>query len=212
MSLAVANYHEVYDSFPPAVVYAKDGTPMHSWRVLILPFINEGELYDRYNFEEPWDSVANRRLISECPNVFHMHDEQNEQDEITNYLAVTGEDTLWPPQGTAGYDSIPDGSGRTILIVENRQGGVIWSEPRDLHINTMTLTPGTDPVNGISSWKNPPAVVFADGSLHRLDASITASDVRALLQRSDAQGDPQIAPQMEDGRDRPAAPILPDPE
>lgn len=190
---------------------------MHSWRVLILPFIEESRLYDRYNFEEPWDSAANRQLMSECPNVFHMYDEQNERDEITNYLAVIGDDTLWPDQGTIGYgtigyENIPDGSDRTILIVENRRGGVIWTEPKDLHINTMTLTPGTDPVNGISSWKNPPAVVFADGSLHRLDASVTASDVRALLQRSDAQGDPQIAPQMEDGRDRPAAPILPDPE
>lgn len=185
---------------------------MHSWRVLLLPYLGESQLYDRYNLDEPWDSVANRQLMSECPNVFHMHDERNERDEITNYLAVTGEDTLWPPQGASGYDGIPDGSDRTILIVENRRGGVIWTEPRDLNIDTMTLTPGVDPVNGISSWKNPPAVVFADGSLHRLDASVTASDVRALLLRSDEQGDPKIAPHLEDGRNRPAIPTLPDPE
>jgi translation elongation factor EF-Tu-like GTPase len=61
--LAVANYHETYGCFPPAYVADRDGKPMHSWRVLILPFLEQQELYHAYNFAEPWDGPNNRKLM-----------------------------------------------------------------------------------------------------------------------------------------------------
>ena len=60
--MAVANYHETYGCFPPAYVADRDGKPMHSWRVLILPFLEQRELYNAYNFAEPWDGPNNRKL------------------------------------------------------------------------------------------------------------------------------------------------------
>ena len=176
---------------------------MHSWRVLILPFLEQSPLYERYNFGEPWDSPGNRALFDDCPDVFRMHGERNTNRHFTNYLAVTGDDTLWPRDKTLRQDDIPDGPDNTILMVENRSAEIIWSEPRDLDIDTMTLSVGQDPVNGISSWKNPPAVVFADYSTHRLPLHLSEDSVRALLLRSDGSGDATIAPALPDGRDRP---------
>lgn len=176
---------------------------MHSWRVLLLPFLEERQLYERYNLEEPWDSPANRILIDECPAVFRMHGERHGDRDVTNYLAVTGDGTVWPPDKTISYDSVTDGTERTILIVENQKSGIIWTEPRDLSLHAMTLKVGADAVHGISSWKNPPAVVFADGAVRTLHAEMSETDVRSLLLRADQEGDVASTEELQDGRNRP---------
>ena len=66
--MAVANYHETFGSFPPAFVNGPDGTPWHSWRVLILPYLQQQKLYESYNFAEPWNGPNNRTLA-----VSHFH-------------------------------------------------------------------------------------------------------------------------------------------
>jgi Protein of unknown function (DUF1559) len=68
--LAVANYHETYGCFPPAYLANRDGKPMHSWRVLILPFLAQQELYRAYNFDEPWNGPNNRNLESRIGNIY----------------------------------------------------------------------------------------------------------------------------------------------
>jgi Protein of unknown function (DUF1559) len=68
--LAVANYHETYGCFPPAYVADRDGKPIHSWRVLILPFLEQQELYRAYNFDEPWNGPNNRKLASRVGKIY----------------------------------------------------------------------------------------------------------------------------------------------
>jgi hypothetical protein len=62
--LAVANYHDVKGHYPPAYIADANGKPMHSWRVLILPYLEENELFEKYDFTQPWNSEANLRLAS----------------------------------------------------------------------------------------------------------------------------------------------------
>lgn len=62
IAFSLHSYHDRYGCFPPAYIADEEGKPMHSWRVLILPFIEEQALYDRYAFTEPWDGPSNRRL------------------------------------------------------------------------------------------------------------------------------------------------------
>ena len=74
IALAMHNYHDVFKSFPPAVITDKNGRPMHSWRVAILPFIEQAALYKNYKFDEPWDGPNNRNLdniaipVFRCPS------------------------------------------------------------------------------------------------------------------------------------------------
>ena len=68
ISLALQNYHDTYRTFPAAYVPDKDGEPMHSWRVLILPYIEERNLYDKYDFTEPWDGPNNSKLLADMPS------------------------------------------------------------------------------------------------------------------------------------------------
>src|SRR5262245_52749889 len=70
IGLALQNYHDVYQSFPPAYVANGEGRPMHSWRVLILPYLGHKALYDQYHFDEPWDGPNNSQLHKEKVSVF----------------------------------------------------------------------------------------------------------------------------------------------
>ncbi len=71
LMLGLHNYHDVYGSFPPACVKDDRGRPLHSWRVLILPYINEQALYEQYDFSVPWNSPHNSRLNDRMPDMFH---------------------------------------------------------------------------------------------------------------------------------------------
>lgn len=70
LALALQHYQEMYGTLPPAYVTADDGTPLHSWRVLILPFLERNDIYDQYRFDEPWDGPKNRKLAELNPMVF----------------------------------------------------------------------------------------------------------------------------------------------
>jgi hypothetical protein len=67
IALALHNYHDTFGAFPPAYVADESGKPMHSWRVLILPFLESSPLYDKYRFDEPWDGPNNRQLLKHMP-------------------------------------------------------------------------------------------------------------------------------------------------
>lgn len=180
-----------------------DGQPMHSWRVLILPYIEEKKLYDQYDFSEPWNSPHNSQLLSHQPSVYRLHGADDVDSGETNYLAVVGTGTMWPGNGSRDYDSVTDGISNTIHIVENVGSGILWMEPRDLDIDSMAMTLADDPPNGISSWLQPPAVSLADGSVRSLPLSISADALRGSLLVNDGKYLDSEMQELQDGRDRP---------
>jgi len=128
---------------------------------------------------------------------------------MTNYLAVVGPNTMWPESGKVSYKDITDGSGETIHVVECSNSGINWLEPKDLHIDTMTLLIDEDPKNGISSWHEPPGVAMADGSLKQLRTDLSEETVRGMLLINDQNG-ARDAEAMIDGRKRPLKDDLPE--
>ena len=69
IGLALHNYHDTYGSLPPAITRGPDGKPWHSWRILILPWLEQQDIYDRYRFDEPWDGPNNRKLHAAADRV-----------------------------------------------------------------------------------------------------------------------------------------------
>lgn len=176
--MAVAIYEDTKKEFPPTFVTGPDGIPWHSWRFLILPYIEQNAVFKQYRFEESWNGQNNSSLADQMPVLYSFRHAEF-PTTTTNYLAVVGKETMWPGAEARKRDDITDGASNTILIVENNGLGVHWMEPRDLAFNTMNFR--LDSPDGISSWYKDPAIVTADGSVRRLSKGMRSDALRAAL-------------------------------
>src|SRR4051794_32667612 len=95
------NYSSAHGSLPPPAVYGKDGRPLLSWRVAILPFIEQDDLYKQFRLDEPWDSPHNRRLLPKMPKLYAPFDgSRTTQPHTTFYQVFVGKGTAF--EGTKG--------------------------------------------------------------------------------------------------------------
>jgi hypothetical protein len=200
--LAVANYHDANGRYPPAYVTGPDGRPWHSWRVLLLPHIEQSELYSEYRFSEPWDGPNNRQLAGRMPRLYAFHGLAHPANTTTNYLAVVGDETAWPGSKSVTSTDVTDETSETILLVENQGAEVHWMEPRDLSLADMDLRVNSPA--GVSSRYDDPAVAMLSGCLYRLRPGLEPAVLRALMTirgqeplKSDAAGGWELLP---DGR------------
>jgi hypothetical protein len=143
---ALYNYQSTYGGLPPAILYDKDGKPLHSWRVLILPFIEETKLYEEFRLDEPWDSPHNLALLPRMPRTYG--EPRRKLAHLPSYHTVlhvfVGQSTLFEEralrksslgpldllQETAGR-KIPEGDEETLLFVEAGEP-VPWTKPQEL--------------------------------------------------------------------------------
>jgi len=128
IQLGLLNYESTNGSFPPPYIADESGKPMHSWRVLILPFLEHEALYDKYNFDEPWDSPANLKLLDAMPLVY---DCPAHNDGLCRYLAVTGEDSAWRVHDPVRIEEIVRGTSKCVQVSESVKG-VPWTKPEDI--------------------------------------------------------------------------------
>ena len=90
IGLALHQFQDAHNFWPPAVLVGPDGKPWHSWRVLLLPLLGHRDLFDQYDFSQPWDSAKNLRLLDKMPAVFHDPIYGDKLGHFTNYAAVLG--------------------------------------------------------------------------------------------------------------------------
>jgi hypothetical protein len=199
--LAVVNYEAANGHFPPAYQLGPDGKPWHSWRVLVLPFMEQDNLFRQYRFDEPWNGPNNSEFAHPRPKTFGFAD--GTHSTTTNYLAVVGLETMWPGAAPRKRCDLKDAPGETILIVENNGLGVHWTEPRDLAFDSMPFD--FDQPNGVSSWYKEPAVATADTRVRRLSKDTTPEALRATLTVAGGEklnNEGKAWTIIDDGRDR----------
>jgi Protein of unknown function (DUF1559) len=185
LALAMHNYHDAYGCFPPAYIADKGGRPMHSWRVLLLPFMEFDSLYKEYRFDEPWNGPHNRKL-AELPIALFRCPLDSGRKTDTNYFVVDGPKTVFPGDKSIKVADITDGTSNTILLVEAADSGINWLEPRDM--SYVEAVRGINPKSGwgISSRHQGGAeVALADGSTRFLPDNIPADQMPRILQRDD---------------------------
>jgi hypothetical protein len=183
LALALHNYASSYGCLPPAFIADSEGRPMHSWRVLILPFLDQNELYGSYRFDEPWNGPNNSKLHDVIVDVFRCpEDHGRSKSNQTSYVAVVGPETIWPGDHGVRVDEVPDGLGSTLLVVEIADSGIHWSEPRDLNAADLPLVINPKSGKGISSHHPGLAcVAFADGRTRTLSENTHSATISALL-------------------------------
>jgi prepilin-type processing-associated H-X9-DG protein len=138
IALAMCNYQQSYGCFPPAFIPDKNGKPMHSWRVLILPYLEAEDLYRQYRFDEPWDGPHNRLLADKMPKVYCCPSARSE-GPVTDYAMIIGAHAVSNGPKSCTLKDIKDGASSTTLVVEASDAGINWMEPRDLDAEKMTF-------------------------------------------------------------------------
>ncbi len=99
LALALRNYCDDYGELPPACIRSRDGQPLYSWRVLILPYCEKDDFYRRYDFSQPWNSPQNLALSESHPDIaklFQCPSDPGRFHNWTSYVAIVGNGTLWP--------------------------------------------------------------------------------------------------------------------
>ncbi len=190
IGLAFHNYNAAKNAFPAQVLYGgKTGKVPYSWRVAILPYIEQQELYNAYNFDEPWDGPNNRKLIDKMPATYGCPGANGtpSSQSKTSYFAFTGPTTALysgPRPGREAelvepqIEQFTDGTSNTILVVE-AQCDIPWTKPEDIPFDPN----GPLPELG-GYWENGFNALFADGSVHFLKKSIQPAVLKALITRA----------------------------
>ncbi len=181
LGLAMHNYYDRYAHFPAGANLAGDGKPLLSWRVHVLPYVEQNKLYEEFHLDEPWDSEHNRKLIEKMPQAYlSPASKLTPKEGRTSYLRPTGEATACPPGAGITFKDIKDGSSNTIMIVEvGDDRAVVWTKPDDLPIDM------DNPAKGLGGpYEKVFNTAICDGSVHTIRTSTPADVLRALFTRA----------------------------
>lgn len=188
IGLALHDYHEQWRAFPPAYVLGPDGKRWHSWRTLILPYLDHQKLYKQYRFDEPWDGEHNRKLLAQSyyPFLSCPHDPSpSKRRDLTHFVAVVGSETAWPGNKLIALKDIKDGTANTVIVVEVSTP-VPWFAPVDLSIEDATLLWGENSVP-LSHHPEGRLVLMADGSVRLVNSAgerkVNKKEWEAMLTR-----------------------------
>ncbi len=179
IAIAMHLYHDVYQSFPPAYTVDENGNRLHSWRTLILPFLEQQALYDQIDLSKPWDDPANavvgetRIDVYACPSV----PLQNE----TTYQVVVDPASMFPGATSVSMDDVVDGTSNTLLVVEvPPPSAVPWMSPQDMDMAAYMNAVGTSPHPGGTN------IALADGAVQFAEPWTDSQKKRALVTINDA--------------------------
>ena len=173
---ATQNHH-----FPAHAIYSKDGKPLLSWRVSLLPELNQQDLFKQFHLDEPWDSEHNKPLIAKMPLVYKSLAGKPLDEGKTRYVVPFGKGTIFDGDKGISFEQITDGMSNTILLLEvGEDKAVTWTKPDDLDFDPQKplASLGTIGDAGI-------ATTIADGSVHVLRKTIDAETFRRLILRND---------------------------
>ena len=183
---AMQSYMNDHGCFPPAYLADASGKPLHSWRVLLLPYVGGDHLYQQYDFSQPWDSEKNRQLADEMPEMFACPDDEGAGDYQTSYVAVCGPGLAFDGPRSVRARDIADGTNNTVLLVETVDSAIHWMEPRDLDAAELHEpredSSGSEASLGVESNHREVAhALKADGTVIALDANLDSATLDAML-------------------------------
>ena len=199
LALAALNYQDRFGSFPPAVVNGKsaygdlnksgdNAAPVpRSWRVELLPLLDQEALYKEYRLDQPWDSEANLAVLRKMPDVFRS---PNDEPTSTNasYFALTGSGTVFDGNEGTELKDIEDGTSQTLLFAEAKRA-VPWTKPEDVPYDAA------QPLPALGGWRPDEfLIVLCDGSVLPVanHEGVDKNLLKPWIEKSDGQVPPTV--------------------
>ncbi len=208
MAISIHLFHDVNGDFPASASYSKEGKPLLSWRVHVLPFLENQGLYREFHLDEPWDSPHNKKLIERMPTIFSSPGRALPAGNTCYMLPVGGDGAYRPifgekpkrmekgtPLGNS-FGVIRDGTSNTLMIVEaSPESAVIWTKPDDWQFDPKA------PTTGLFGMRRGKVLAsFADASVHPVSRLVDDETLRRLVARDDGRvvERPGLPPEDED--------------
>lgn len=176
IGLALHNYASDYNKFPENIT-SKDGKPLLSWRVLLLPYLEQDALFKQLKLDEPWDSEHNKALISKMPKVFSV-DDKTEKNHTTAWQRWSGVGTAFEPNKKLFFNDVTDGTSNTIFLAEAEET-VPWTKPADLEFDANKPLPKLG-----TRFGNEHQLVMFDGSSRSWPATAKEATLKAFITRA----------------------------
>jgi hypothetical protein len=186
--LRFTNTTRFTDTLPPVVIYDMQGHPLLSWRVLILPFLEQAHLYNQFRLDEAWDSPHNLALTKKMPKCYRsVH---QDDPDLTHYQVLVGPQTAFE-KDRLSWSDFPDGPGNTILIVEAAEF-VPWTKPIDLPYDPEKPLPhfgevSSKPIHFLCreiGRRTGFYACFGDGSVRFIGSTTDERFIRGLITRN----------------------------
>jgi prepilin-type N-terminal cleavage/methylation domain-containing protein/prepilin-type processing-associated H-X9-DG protein len=185
IGLALLNYESEYKRLPPAYTVDSHGNRLHSWRTLILPYMEQSQLYQSIDLNKPWDDPVNAKAratsvpgYSCASSARSTQDSDTDKDRTTLYLALVGESFAFTTDKGRKLKEFTDGPSNTMMVVEaNVDQAVPWMSPYDMDETMLSKLVGKDPKAIHSGGRN---ACMSDGSVQFIATKLTIETLRAL--------------------------------
>lgn len=176
LALAFHNYESANRKLPTNI-YDENGNALLSWRVQLLPYLEGNNLYGQFHLDEPWDSPHNLKIAKTVPELFVSPSTPEIAEEgKTRFVALAGEETLFPGNKKMTFAGVRDGLSNTLLYVHTAPSAAVpWTKPADIQYNAEK------PLQGIRWAGKPIAIALSDGSCHRLPNDVDKEAFKAMV-------------------------------
>ncbi len=185
IALAMFKYHDTYGYLPPAYKVDSSGKPLHSWRVLILPFVEQMDLYKKIRLDEPWDSEWNSQFHSQMPAIYGCAKTKKDSKKgLTHYSIIIGKETPFSGDKGVSFAAITDGTSNTIMVLE-RDKAVCWMDPnQELSYNELQKS---NFQFSCTLHKNTGIAAYCDGSVRNISADIDPEDFKNAVNKNNGK-------------------------
>ncbi len=185
IGVALHNYHDVNGVLPAAAIVDKKGKPLLSWRVAILPYVEQDNLYKKFHLDEAWDSPHNKPLSQTRVKVFELPYIESKPG-ITHYRAFVGNGAVFDQIQGVKFSQISDGTSNTLMVVEAADG-VPWAKPDEIEFD-----PAKPMLKHLRFEKNVCNILMCDGSVRSVSNKLKEAVLTLLIQRDDGQPIPDF--------------------
>ncbi|MEI6540007.1 MAG: DUF1559 domain-containing protein [Planctomycetota bacterium] len=177
IALALHNYAaKNHGVLPPTYTVDSAGKPLHSWRTLILPYIDYEDLYKNVDLSKSWNDPANAEVFKAYVKVYHCPSSETAEN-YTTYLAIVAPNGCFRPT-EPNVLAMTDSAAEKLMVIEMAASQAVpWMSPLDAD-EQMVLEIG---VKTASAHLGSTNVAFVDGSVSALDNSSSAIERRAMI-------------------------------